>query len=731
MAAISREILKRRGILRSPVMATIGTRSMASWFGHVEPAAKDPILGVTEAFLADPSPDKVNVGVGAYRDDNGKPVVLECVREAERRIAGNLNMEYLPMGGSIKMIEESLKLAYGEDSELIKEKRIAAVQALSGTGACRLFADFQKRFLPDTQIYIPIPTWANHHNIWRDACVPQRTFRYYHPETRGLDFASMMDDIKNAPNGSFFLLHACAHNPTGVDPSEEQWREISYQFKVKNHFPFFDMAYQGFASGDPNRDAKAIRIFLEDGHLIGCAQSYAKNMGLYGQRVGCLSILCEDELQAVAVKSQLQQLARPMYSNPPVHGALVVSIILGDPELKSLWLKEVKGMADRIIGMRKALRENLEKLGSPLSWEHITNQIGMFCYSGMTPEQVDRLTDEFHIYMTRNGRISMAGVTTGNVGYLANAIHEFGGPYWAVFLGRRGARTTSQASATANLPPPSASLSGLVSSFASKGLAPWDAPKRGGKAAVPAKKKPEKVVNPLFEKRPKQFGIGGALPPKKDLHRFVKWPKVVRIQRQKRILKQRLKVPPALNQFTRTLDKNLATNLFKMLLKYRPEDRAAKKERLLKRAQAEAEGKTVEVKKPIVVKYGLNHVTYLIEQNKAQLVVIAHDVDPIELVVWLPALCRKMEIPYCIVKGKARLGAIVHKKTASVLCLTTVKNEDKLEFSKILEAIKANFNDKFDEIRKKWGGGIMGSKSQAKAKAREKLLAKEAAQRMS
>ncbi|VAI86523.1 unnamed protein product [Triticum turgidum subsp. durum] len=229
------------------------------------------------------------------------------------------------------------------------------------------------------------------------------------------------------------------------------------------------------------------------------------------------------------------------------------------------------------------------------------------------------------------------------------------------------------------------------------------APKRGGKAPVPAKKKTEKVTNPLFEKRPKQFGIGGALPPKKDLHRFVKWPKVVRIQRQRRILKQRLKVPPALHQFTRTLDKNLATNLFKMLLKYRPEDKVAKKERLLKRAQAEAEGKTVEAKKPIVVKYGLNHVTYL---------------------------CRKMEVPYCIVKGKSRLGSIVHKKTASVLCLTTVKNEDKLEFSKILEAIKANFNDKFDEVRKKWGGGVMGSKSQAKTKARERLIAKEAAQRM-
>ncbi|CAN7128874.1 unnamed protein product [Brassica rapa subsp. narinosa] len=245
------------------------------------------------------------------------------------------------------------------------------------------------------------------------------------------------------------------------------------------------------------------------------------------------------------------------------------------------------------------------------------------------------------------------------------------------------------------------------------------APKRGVK--VVAKKKTEKVTNPLFERRPKQFGIGGALPPKKDLTRYIKWPKSIRLQRQKRILKQRLKVPPALNQFTKTLDKNLATQLFKVLMKYRPEDKAAKKDRLLKKAQAEAEGKPSESKKPIVVKYGLNHVTYLIEQNKAQLVVIAHDVDPIELVVWLPALCRKMEVPYCIVKGKSRLGTVVHQKTAACLCLTTVKNEDKLEFSKILEAIKANFNDKYEEYRKKWGGGIMGSKSQAKTKAKERV----------
>ncbi|XP_074285067.1 large ribosomal subunit protein eL8y [Silene latifolia] len=256
------------------------------------------------------------------------------------------------------------------------------------------------------------------------------------------------------------------------------------------------------------------------------------------------------------------------------------------------------------------------------------------------------------------------------------------------------------------------------------------APKRGVKAPVVSKKKPEKPVNPLYEKRPKQFGIGGAIPPKKDLTRFIKWPKVVQLQRKKRILKQRLKVPPAINQFTKALDKNLASNLFKLLLKYRPEDKAAKKERLLKAAQAEAEGKKPETKKPVVVKYGLNHITYLIEQGKAQMVVIAHDVDPIELVVWLPALCRKMEVPYCIVKGKARLGTIVHKKTAAALCLTSVKNEDKMEFSRIVEAVKANFNDKYDEHRKKWGGGIMGSKSQAKMKARERVLAKEAAQRL-
>ncbi|XP_024037899.1 aspartate aminotransferase, mitochondrial isoform X5 [Citrus clementina] len=358
-------------------------------------------------------------------DDKGRPVVLQCVREAEAKIAGSEFLrESISASVSTKMVEESVKLVYGKDSDVVKEGRSAGVQALSGTGACRLFAEFQRRFHPESHIYFPDPTWSNHHNIWRDAQIPERTYHYYDPDSKSLDFAALMDDIKNAPDSSFFLLHPSAHNPTGVDPTEEQWREISYQFKVKGHFPFFDMAYQGFASGDLDKDAQAIRIFLEDEHLIGCAQSYAKSMGLYGHRVGCLSILCVDSKQAAAIRSQIQQIARAMYGSPPVHGILLVATILSDPNLKSLWIDEVKIMADRIQRKRTTLRQNLEKLGSSLNWEHITNQLGMFCFSGLTPYQVDRLAKEFHIYMTHDGRISMAGVTTGNVNYLANAIHE-------------------------------------------------------------------------------------------------------------------------------------------------------------------------------------------------------------------------------------------------------------------------------------------------------------------
>jgi len=248
-------------------------------------------------------------------------------------------------------------------------------------------------------------------------------------------------------------------------------------------------------------------------------------------------------------------------------------------------------------------------------------------------------------------------------------------------------------------------------------------------AAAPYKKK-EENKNPLFESRKRNYGVGNSIQPKMDLTRFTKWPKYVRLQRQRRVLTQRLKVPPTLNQFTKTLDKSTATSLFKLLHKYRPEDKAQKKERLSKMAKAKADGKPdTASKKPFVVKYGINHVTALIEQRKASLVVIAHDVDPIELVVWLPALCRKMDVPYCIVKGKARLGQVVHQKTATALVVTNVRNEDKHDLTQVVNSVKANFNDRYDEFRRQWGGGIMGLKSQEKTRLREKEIAREEAQR--
>lgn len=243
-----------------------------------------------------------------------------------------------------------------------------------------------------------------------------------------------------------------------------------------------------------------------------------------------------------------------------------------------------------------------------------------------------------------------------------------------------------------------------------------------------SKSEAKKELNPLYERRPKSFGLGQSLPPKGlDLHRFVRWPKYVRLQRQRRVIRQRLKVPPAINQFTKTFDKNAAEQVFRVLMKYRPESKDAKKERLLEEAKLAESGNVPQKKKPLVVKHGINHITYLIEQKKAQLVVIAHDVDPIELVVWLPALCKKMDVPYCIVKGKARLGAVVHNKTATALAITAVKNEDQRELAKIIEAAREMFND---GPRPGWGGGIMGPKSEAKRRAREKVLAKELAQRM-
>jgi len=405
--------------------------SQPSVWGKVVKGPEDPILGVTVAFNKDTSPDRINLGVGAYRDDNNKPFVLECVKKAEKKLQdSNPNHEYAAIIGVPEFNKVAKELILGKDSPAIKENRVITVQALSGTGALRVAGDFMHRHIDlplqngKKNLYVSSPTWGNHNVIFKDSGFDVKDHRYYDPKTCGLDFNAMKTDIKNAPEKSLFVLHTCAHNPTGVDPTTQQWQELSNIFKEKGHFAFFDTAYQGFASGDAEKDAEPVRMFIKDGHNVGIAQSFAKNFGLYGERIGALSFVCKDAEEADRVESQLKILIRPMYSNPPIYGARVVANILNDPELTSLWRKEVKVMADRIITMRQQLVDNLQKLGSKKDWSHITRQIGMFCFTGLTPEQVDRIGKEFHVYLTRNGRISIAGITSKNVGHLAKAMHE-------------------------------------------------------------------------------------------------------------------------------------------------------------------------------------------------------------------------------------------------------------------------------------------------------------------
>lgn len=388
----------------------------------------DPILGVAEAFKKDPSDLKINVGVGAYRTDEGKPWILPSVQEAQKRIVDkNMDMEYAPISGVPEFVEQAVHLAYGKDSEPVKNKRVAALQSLSGTGALRLASAFVAANAKDgkkPKAFFPNPTWGNHFPIFQHAGIETGTYRYWDQKTLGLDLQGMLADIRAQPTGSVILLHSCAHNPTGVDPTLDQWKQISQACKERSHFVIFDNAYQGFASGDTEKDIQAVRRFIADGHNVALCQSFAKNFGLYGQRVGLFSVLCADADEAARVLSQLKIIARAIYSNPPIHGARIVSSILSDAALQSKWKEEIKEMSGRIIKMRQLLKQHLIEAGSTKNWDHITNQIGMFSYTGLTPEQCDYLTAKHHVYLTRNGRISMAGVTSKNVKRLAEGIHD-------------------------------------------------------------------------------------------------------------------------------------------------------------------------------------------------------------------------------------------------------------------------------------------------------------------
>uniref|UniRef100_A0A5B7ADB3 Aspartate aminotransferase n=1 Tax=Davidia involucrata TaxID=16924 RepID=A0A5B7ADB3_DAVIN len=396
-----------------------------SVFGHVVRAPEDPILGVTVAYNKDPSPIKLNLGVGAYRTEEGKPLVLNVVRRAEQLLVNDSSRikEYLPIVGLADFNKLSAKLILGADSPAIQENRVTTVQCLSGTGSLRVGAEFLAKHYHQHTIYIPLPTWGNHPKIFTLAGLSVKTYRYYDPATRGLNFQGLLEDLGSAPSGAIVLLHACAHNPTGVDPTLQQWEQIRQLMRLKGLLPFFDSAYQGFASGSLDADAQSVRMFVADGGECLVAQSFAKNMGLYGERVGALSIVCKTADVASRVESQLKLVIRPMYSSPPIHGASIVATILKDRNMYNEWTIELKAMADRIIRMRQQLFDALRARGTPGDWSHIIKQIGMFTFTGLNMEQVVFMTKEYHIYMTSDGRISMAGLSSKTVPHLADAIH--------------------------------------------------------------------------------------------------------------------------------------------------------------------------------------------------------------------------------------------------------------------------------------------------------------------
>mgnify|MGYP000023057609 FL=1 len=366
------------------------------------------------------------LGVGAYRTDEGKPYYFPVVRKAEERILADptANKEYLPIDGLPKFRELASKFLLGDDHPAIVEKRVCTVQSLSGTGALRLGAEFISKFMKGRKVYLPNPTWGNHNAIFTEVGMEIVQYRWYKAETCSLDFEGLKEDMMNAPEGSIFLLHTCAHNPTGVDPTPDQWNEIADICMSKKLVPFFDTAYQGFASGDLVRDGYSVRMFASKGLELLAAQSFAKNMGLYGERIGSFIVVCKDAETVTHIQSQMKIIVRKMYSNPPMHGAKIVATILGDAELRAEWQQELKAIVARILTMRQSLYDALRANGCPGAWEHIIKQIGMFSFTGLDPEQSDRMLNLHHIYMLRTGRISLAGLTSDRVQYVADCIKE-------------------------------------------------------------------------------------------------------------------------------------------------------------------------------------------------------------------------------------------------------------------------------------------------------------------
>ena len=393
-----------------------------SLFSSVELAPRDPILGLNEQFAADTNPNKVNLGVGVYFDENGKLPLLACVQAAEKALMDAPKPRgYLPIDGIAAYDNAVKKLVFGADSDVVTQGRVATVQALGGTGGLKIGADFLKKLSPNAKVLISDPSWENHRALFTQAGFEVGTYRYYDAATRSLNFDGMLADLKAAAPGTIVVLHACCHNPTGYDISAAQWDQVIAAVKARGLTPFLDMAYQGFAEGIAE-DGAVIGKFVAAGLTFFVSTSFSKSFSLYGERVGALSVLCTDKDEAARVLSQLKIMIRTNYSNPPTHGGAVVATVLGDAALRAQWEQELAGMRTRIKAMRKKLVDGLKAAGVKQDMGFITTQIGMFSYSGLSKEQMVRLRGEFGVYGTDTGRMCVAALNEKNIDYVCQSI---------------------------------------------------------------------------------------------------------------------------------------------------------------------------------------------------------------------------------------------------------------------------------------------------------------------
>ena len=385
-------------------------------------APKDPILGVTEAFVADQNPKKVNLGVGVYTGDDGKVPLLECVREAEdTRVSSGTPKAYLPIDGLAAYDSAVQELVFSKESNPIKEKRVVTLQAVGGTGGLKIGADFLKQIAPGATVWISDPSWENHRALFESAGFPVKEYPYYDAKTHGLNFEGMLGALKKLPAGDIAVLHSCCHNPTGVDLTQAQWREVLAVVKARGILPFLDLAYQGFA-GSADEDAYAPRLFAESTQPVFLSSSFSKSFSLYGERAGAFSLVAGSSDEAARALSHLKRVVRTNYSNPPAHGSAIVAKVLTSPDLRKQWEKELGAMRDRIKEMRQALVEGIHKRVPGSDFSFILQQRGMFSYSSLTREQVLRLRSEYSIYTIETGRICVAALTTKNIDYVADAI---------------------------------------------------------------------------------------------------------------------------------------------------------------------------------------------------------------------------------------------------------------------------------------------------------------------